>query len=266
LDRGAKTDYSRAMIYAIGDIHGHADKLREAHRRIEEDWHKIGGTGRPTVVHIGDICDRGPGTKDAIQFLIDGIAAGADWIVLKGNHDRMFSNFLATGETRAEALGGGLTWTSPRVGGEATLASYARRRLLENEDKYLRRVRAAVPKAHAAFLVNLPIWYRAQSMIFVHAGIRPGFPLEAQDEEDLLWIRDDFLWHLGEHEALIVHGHTPVDEPTHYGNRINIDTGAGWGNHLVPVVFEPGRFYALTENGRNPLTVPKIRVAKASQT
>jgi len=57
------------MIYAIGDIHGHADKLREAHRRIDADWERLGRGGRPTVVHIGDICDRGPETKDAIQVL-----------------------------------------------------------------------------------------------------------------------------------------------------------------------------------------------------
>ena len=82
-------------------------------------------------------------------------------------------------------------------------------------------------------------------MIFVHAGIRPGFPIEAQDAEDLMWIRDEFLWQLNDHEALIVHGHTPVEAPTHYGNRVNIDTGAGWGRALVPVVFEGGVCHAL---------------------
>lgn len=250
------------MIYAIGDIHGHADKLREAHRRIDADWERLGRGGRPTVVHIGDICDRGPETKDAIQFLIDGISGGADWVVLKGNHDDMFASFLATGETRFEALGGGLTWTSSRVGGEATLASYARRRMIEKDERYLRRARSAVPEAHVQFLASLPTWYRAEHMIFVHAGIRPGFSLEAQDEHDLLWIRDEFLWHLGPHETLIVHGHTPVDEPTHYGNRVNIDTGAGWGNDLTPVVFEQGRFYALLASGRKPMTVPKLAPAK----
>jgi len=99
----------------------------------------------------------------------------------------------------------------------------------------------------------LPLYHRANGMIFVHAGIRPGFEMDAQDDDDLVWIRDEFLWHVGPHEALIVHGHTPVDEPTHYGNRVNIDTGAGWGNPLIPVVFDKGKSYALTDEGRKAL-------------
>lgn len=247
------------MIYAIGDIHGHLEKLEEAHRRIAEDWRETGASAKPTVVHIGDVCDRGPDTKGAIQFLIDGIARGEDWIVLKGNHDRMFADFLTGGDGKDDRLAGGLTWFNPRLGGAATLASYTRRKsMLESDEKFQRRSRAAVPEAHREFLAALPAWYRAGNMIFVHAGIRPGFPLEAQDEDDLLWIRDEFLWHLGPHEKLIVHGHTPVDEPTHYGNRVNIDTGAGWGGELVPVVFEKNACFALTETGRIKLRVPKV--------
>ena len=95
-------------------------------------------------------------------------------------------------------------------------------------------------------------------MIFVHAGIRPGFPIEAQDPDDLMWIRDEFLWQLNDHEALSVHGHTPVDAPTHYGNRVNIDVGAGWGKPLVPVVCENGACFALTETGRDEVSPPKF--------
>ena len=152
------------------------------------------------------------------------------------------------------------------MGGRATLASYGvRKSMIESTDKFARRAQAAVPVEHLEFLKNLPLWIRAEGMIFVHAGIRPGFPIEAQDEEDLLWIRDEFLWHLGDHEALIVHGHTPVDEPTHYGNRVNIDTGAGWGNPLIPVVFDGGTCFALRDGGREQLSVPKHRPKKARQ-
>lgn len=244
------------MIYAVGDIHGHLDQLKEAHRRISEDRARNNGGGAP-VVHIGDLVDRGPDSKGVIQFLIDGIARGEDWIVLTGNHDRMFSNVLAGGDGSHERLRKGVTWHHAVMGGKATLESYGvRRKVLEREGAFLRRARAAVPEAHAEFLRGLPLWYKIRGMIFVHAGIRPGFSMDAQDEDDLLWIRDDFLWHGGDHETLIVHGHTPVEEPTHYGNRINIDTGAGWGNELVPVVFENGEWYALRAEGREALTVP----------
>jgi serine/threonine protein phosphatase 1 len=140
------------------------------------------------------------------------------------------------------------------MGGDTTLKSYGiEKRLLESFAKLHQRAARAVPETHIAFLESLPLWHRANGMIFVHAGIRPGFPMEAQDEDDLLWIRDEFLWRLEKHEALIVHGHTPVDRPTHYGNRVNIDCGAGWGNPIVPVVFDGGSVFALTEDGREAL-------------
>ncbi|MEP0563085.1 MAG: serine/threonine protein phosphatase, partial [Paracoccaceae bacterium] len=190
-------------------------------------------------------------------FLIGGVAAGHDWIVLLGNHDKLFLDFLQGGDGRNSHLRRGVTWQSSTMGGAETLKSYGvKRRALERAKSFASRARASVPEAHVRFIENCPTSHRAEGMIFVHAGIRPGFPLDAQDEDDLLWIRDDFLWHMGAHEALIVHGHTPVDEPTHYGNRINIDTGAGWGNPLVPVVFDDGACFALSEAGREPVRSP----------
>jgi serine/threonine protein phosphatase 1 len=242
-------------IYAIGDVHGHLDKLRLAHARITEDAMRTGVA--PVVVHIGDLTDRGPESRGVIDYLIDGIREGAPWVVIKGNHDRLFETYIRTGEATDGRLRAGLTWLSDTMGGSVTLASYGvEKRRLEKATRLHARAKKAVPEAHVEFIASLPLWYRAEGMIFVHAGIRPGFPLEAQDEDDLLWIRDEFLWQLGDHEALIVHGHTPVDAPTHYGNRVNIDTGAGWGNELVPVVFEGGACFALTAEGREPVLPP----------
>ena len=245
------------MIYAIGDIHGHLDQLQAAHARIASDRDES-GTAAARVVHIGDLVDRGPDSKRVIQYLIDGIGRGEDWVILRGNHDQMFLDFLAGNDGPHPRLRKGMTWQHHVMGGKATLNSYGiARKLVEREASFCKRARAKVPGTHAEFLDNLPYWHREDGLIFVHAGIRPGFPLEAQDEEDLLWIRDDFLWHHGDHEALIVHGHTPVDEPTHYGNRVNIDTGAGWDNELVPVVFDAGDCFALLETGRERLVVPR---------
>jgi serine/threonine protein phosphatase 1 len=247
------------MIYAVGDIHGHIDKLHAAHDAIREDMARQ-NVDRAPVIHLGDLCDRGPATHDVIQYLIDGIAAGEDWQVLKGNHDRIFCDFLLGGDGTDPRLRNGVSWFHSVMGGQATLSSYGfRKSVLEKAEKFARRARAGIPESHATFLKGLPLWVRAEGMIFVHAGIRPGFPLEAQDEDDLLWIRDEFLWHLDDHEALIVHGHTPVDEPTHYGNRVNIDTGAGWGNPLIPVVFDDGVCFALRDGSRQKLSVPKHR-------
>lgn len=243
-------------IYAIGDIHGHLDRLREAHALIEADCQRFGPAPN-RVVHIGDLVDRGPDSRGVIEFLLEGKAAGRNWIVLKGNHDRLFARFVRTGEGRDSRLRAGMTWTDADMGGFETLRSYGiERRRLERGNRFLGRVQEAVPEEHLAFVESLPLYHREGHLLFVHAGIRPGVPIDEQDEDDLLWIRDEFLWDMREHEALVVHGHTPTDVPSHYGNRVNIDTGAGWGHDLVPVVFDDGACFALTRDGRQPVKPP----------
>ena len=78
-------------------------------------------------------------------------------------------------------------------------------------------------------------------------------PLDAQAEDELLWIRRPFLDDPRDHGALVVHGHTPVDRVTHYGNRLNIDTGAGYGRTLSAVVIEGDRVWLLGPGGRQPV-------------
>ncbi|NND40872.1 MAG: serine/threonine protein phosphatase [Silicimonas sp.] len=244
------------MIYAIGDIHGQLAQLENAHALIARDK-AVHGAEDAVVVHVGDLVDRGHDSRGVIDHLIAGRDAGDDWLVLRGNHDQLFLNFLNGNDGSDPRLRRGVTWQGSAMGGAATLASYGvERKILERESSFEARARSAVPDAHRSFIENLPLWFRAEDVLFVHAGIRPGFPIEAQDEDDLMWIRNDFLWHMGPHENLIVHGHTPVEEPTHYGNRINIDCGAGWGHALVPVVLDGGACFALTEEGRTPVKAP----------
>jgi serine/threonine protein phosphatase 1 len=107
-----------------------------------------------------------------------------------------------------------------------------------------------VPDAHRAFLAGLPTHLHRGEVFFVHAGIRPGVPLAAQVEDDMTWIRGRFLDDLRDHGALIVHGHTPVERATHYGNRLNIDSGAAYGGPLSAVVIEGRKVWELTDSGR----------------
>lgn len=244
------------MIYAIGDVHGHLEGLQRAHALISADKAEHGGADA-AVIHLGDLVDRGPDSRGVIDFLIKGRENREDWVVLRGNHDNLFLKFLNGEDGSDPHLRKGITWQSDVMGGAATLASYGvGKRILERQQNYEARGRNAVPEAHRAFLESLPFWFKADDILFVHAGIRPGFPIDAQDEDDLMWIRNDFFKHMGPHENLIVHGHTPVDEPTHYGNRINIDSGAGWGHTLVPVVLDNGQCFALSENGREQVKAP----------
>ncbi len=214
-------------IYAIGDIHGQCDKLVAAHEAIAADAAREGGGG-PRVVHIGDLCDRGPDTRGVIDVLLAGIERGEDWIVLKGNHDRMFAGWMRAKDHRDPLLREGLDWLAPNLGGTATLASYGvERRLMESKTSLHRRAAKAVPERHIEFAEGLPLIYREGGLFFCHAGVRPGVPLDEQIEDDLLWIRSGFLEDVRDHGALIVHGHTALDAPEHYGNRVNLDGGAG---------------------------------------
>jgi serine/threonine protein phosphatase 1 len=246
-----------SRIYALGDIHGQLGMLRGAHALIEADRRSCDDDGSP-VIHVGDLIDRGPDSRGVIQFLIDGLASGQNWVVLKGNHDRFFPLFLKDGKLTDGRLRRGLDWLSPSMGGMETLQSYGvRRKFLEADDTFLARARSAVPEAHIDFMAGLTTHHEAGELLFVHAGIRPGVPLEAQTEDDLIWIRDPFLWHLEDHPWLVVHGHTPIDEAQHYGNRVNLDTGAGYGQKITVAVFEGTDVWVLDpEQGRVALPAP----------
>lgn len=239
--------------YAIGDIHGQYDLMMRAFDRIETDRTREGAPDSPVVV-LGDLCDRGPNSAGVITHLFDRQAAGDNLIVLKGNHDRMFSIFLDDPFGRDPRLRAEYTWMHPRLGGPETLASYGIREPANRPTAQVHaEALAAVPPAHRGWLAGLPLSFRRDAAIFVHAGIRPGVPLAAQTEDDLLWIRAPFLEDPRDHGALIVHGHTALDVPSHYGNRLNLDSSAGYGGPLSAAVIEGRQAWLLTDRGRVPL-------------
>jgi serine/threonine protein phosphatase 1 len=237
-------------FYAIGDIHGQLSMLEAAHARIARDREET-GDGNAPVVHLGDLVDRGPDSRGVIDFLIEGIAGGAPWIVLKGNHDAMLLDLLSGPVETAES------YLGPRIGGIETLASYGvRMGTFRSRRAIVEDAKAAVPESHRRFLSGLPLLHAGADVLFVHAGIRPGVPITLQDASDLLWIRDEFLIDERDHGTLIVHGHTPVELPEHRANRVNLDTGAGFGRRLTAAVFEGRDCWILGERGRERLRSP----------
>ncbi|MBT0957440.1 serine/threonine protein phosphatase [Alphaproteobacteria bacterium KMM 3653] len=235
--------------YAIGDIHGQLAQLENALALIEAD----GYDGEP-IVFLGDYTDRGHESRQVIDLLIKGQAEGRNWITLKGNHDRMFEWFLEDTPRYDPDLKIELYWLHPRLGGDTTLASYGvdAGPLVKLGDAHA-AARAAVPQEHVDFLKNLPLTHTIGDLFFVHAGIRPGVPLDSQAEDDLLWIRDGWLDNTDDHGKLVVHGHTLLLFPQHYGNRVNLDGGAGKGHPLVPAVFEGRDCWTLSKDGRKEL-------------
>ncbi|MDP2061535.1 MAG: metallophosphoesterase [Phaeovulum sp.] len=241
------------QTYAVGDIHGQRALLEQAHELIAADRAANGEADAP-VVHVGDVVDRGPDSRGSIAFLMQGQAAGAPWLVLKGNHDRMFEGFLADPWQRDPGLRAELSWLHPRLGGPQTLESYGLRKPADRPvDQVHAEALAAVPQAHRDWLAGLPLYHLRGQALFVHAGIRPGVDLAAQREHDLLWIRADFLEDTRDHGALVVHGHTAIDAARHHGNRLNIDSSAGYGGPVSAVVIEGRDAWLLTPAGRVPL-------------
>jgi calcineurin-like phosphoesterase family protein len=245
------------QIYAIGDIHGQLDMLKAAHDRINSD---IEATGiKATVVHLGDLVDRGPDSRGVIEYLTAGIEQGQDWIVLRGNHDRMFQRFVETGASTDSRISSGIGYFDRRIGGVKTLESYG---VSASEIGDINAIRtaaqAAVPAAHLAFIRSLPLMHRFENLLFVHAGIRPGVALEQQSEDDLIWIREGFLNHRGNFGPLVVHGHTALFRPLHYGNRVDLDSAAGFGEPLTAAVFDGDQVFVLTDMGREPIEYADI--------
>jgi diadenosine tetraphosphatase ApaH/serine/threonine PP2A family protein phosphatase len=233
-------------IYTIPDIHGHSDKLDRALDLVEQD-----GGRDAEIVFLGDLADRGPDSRGVIERLSRGVAEGRNWRVLKGNHDRMFSWFLHGGVMHDPKVRSGVGWFDPMLGGLPTLESYGidDAAVMPYGDLF-HAARAAVPARHLAFIDSLSLYHECNGVLFAHAGVRPETPLVQQTELDLIWIREPFLSYSGPHPWLVVHGHTALKAPRHFGNRIDLDGGTGYGRALRPAVFEGCDCWLLTDQGR----------------
>ena len=220
-------------VYAVGDIHGRRDLLEALHDRILEDAADHAGS-RFVVVYLGDYVDRGMQSREVVDLLLDEPLQGFETIHLKGNHEAFLLGFL---EEPADGAG----WLFN--GGLQTLASYglkpsATATAGDGLPKLQAELLAALPERHLDFYAALKMWHVEGDYAFVHAGIRPGTPLESQTEQDLLWIRESFLDSRADHGKVVVHGHTITWEPEVRVNRIGIDTGAFASGVLTCLVLD----------------------------
>jgi len=203
------------LTYAIGDIHGSLDKLRTLLKRCEAD-----AAGRDRVlVFLGDYIDRGADSSGVVRLLMELQSAAPNRVVtLMGNHEAMA---LAVIDGTADAE----LWLPQ--GGAAMLKSYGVDRPCD------------LPADHVDWMRRLPLAHDDGRRLFVHAGVNPEKPLDAQSDDDLLWIREPFLSDDRDLGRLIVHGHTPTlgRRPERRGGRLGLDTGAVYGGPLTAAVF-----------------------------
>lgn len=220
-------------IYAVGDIHGRRDLLDKLLKRIHKDLNAWKDKSR--IVFLGDYIDRGPDSAAVLDRLVEGPGPADAWICLKGNHDHFAHYMLTTENWQQHHLD---TWLAN--GGDEAMRSWGipSRIVRGDPDAAVAALKECVPAEHGEFLARLRLSYRAGDYMFVHAGIRPGVPLELQDERDLLWIRSDFLNHRHDFGAHVVHGHTITRTVDARPNRTGIDTGAYSSGRLTALVLE----------------------------
>lgn len=216
------------LVYAIGDIHGRRDLLEKMIGQIADDAKRHADlSSPPVVVFLGDYIDRGPDSKGVIELLANELPAEWACRFLKGNHEEAAVQFIA--EPRF-----GETWRD--FGGIETLRSYGvvPRREGGKIDwaSAARDFEQALPNAHRRFLESLSKMEVVGDYVFVHAGLRPGLPLDLQSEQDLLWIRNEFLIDVRASDKTVVHGHTPGEKIQFGPGRIGVDTGAYLTGHL----------------------------------
>lgn len=214
-------DPRATVIYAVGDVHGCYAELRAAEQRIFADAANIPAERR-IILYLGDLVDRGPQSADVLDHLAGEPPPGFERLSLCGNHDESFLSFIDDphanigwldfgGEQTLESYGIDLTRLSRHRSGTGGLGEIAR---------------ATVPETHVSLLRRLPVSVRFGDVLFVHAGVRPSVPLDAQDDDDFMWIREPFVSEPNGLGITVVHGHTPANEPVFAPGRIGIDTGA----------------------------------------
>ena len=214
-------------VYAVGDIHGSRTQLVALQASIAADL-AMRPVETPLLIHLGDYIDLGPDSAGVIDALSGSSMPSLPTVNLRGDHEHMLLQALDGDRAAATDW----LWS----GGRPSLESWGLPQDLPREDWA-----SALPQAHIAFLRGLAWSHRAGNYLFVHAGIRPGVALARQTKDDLLTIRQPFLWTEQDLGVVVVHGHSTNPTPIVTANRIGVDTGAGNGGKLTCAVLEEDR-------------------------
>lgn len=207
---------SDRRIFAVGDIHGCLDKLEGLMGILPVNL------DQDAIIFLGDYINRGPASREVIDYLLDLRNKTNHIVFLMGNHEKMFLDYLDRVSPFLFILNGG----------QKTI------------DAYSKKGGVSLPPDHHDFFCSLRLIHETEDYIFVHAGLRPYLPLKDQKIEDILWIREAFFSSMYDFGKKVVFAHTPFGEPLVMGNKIGIDTGAVYGNKLTCVELPAQKFYS----------------------
>lgn len=207
-------------IFIIGDIHGCLGMLKRLMDKI--DWR----LDKDRLIFLGDYIDRGKDSRGVIDFILDLLKVSSLVQCLMGNHESIFMNFLSGSDIR----------TFLANGGTATLDSYS----ANGVDR-----EPLIPQEHITFLQSLRLWIELEDYYVVHAGFRPGVEIQKQTLDDLIWIRESFIYSDYDFGKKVIFGHTPFNEPLIMDNKIGLDTGAVYGNKLTCFELPSMKFHSV---------------------
>jgi serine/threonine protein phosphatase 1 len=236
------------LVYAIGDIHGCDGLLTDLLARIAADMAGRARNGRPVLIFCGDYVDRGPHSPKVLDTLVRlQRRADVELHLLKGNHEQAMLDFIDMPDRNASWVEFGGAQTLVAYGVAAPVPGQAPRDCLRARDDLMERM----PASHLRLLQGLELMVQIGDYAFVHAGVRPGTPLDRQVEDDLLWIRQGFIDAPGPFDRIIVHGHSwKSDQPVLLDHRMGIDTGAYATGVLTALRLENDAFEILQARRR----------------
>lgn len=210
---------ANGKTFIVGDVHGCLDMLKRLMNSI--GW----SPETDRLIFLGDFIDRGSHSKGVVDYVMRIAKLSERVECLMGNHERILLDFLDGKDTSTFFLNGGA----------ATLSSYR-----PDRQKYGGFL---IPEEHLSFFRSLKLLIELEDYYVVHAGFRPGVPIESQNPEDLLWIRDSFIFSNHYFGKRVIFGHTPFAQPLLMENKIGLDTGAVYGNKLTCLELPSLRFH-----------------------
>ena len=208
--------------FVIGDIHGQLGMLEKLMSKIP--WRP----DKDVLIFLGDYVDRGPESRGVVDYILSLTRHYSRIGCILGNHEKMFLDYLAGAHEELYLANGGLP----------TLKSYGC-----DKSSVSTLGSLEIPSDHKAFYNSLKLYFEVEGYYLVHAGFRPGIPIQRQSEIDMIWIREPFISSSYDFGKKVVFGHTPFLEPFVKKNKIGLDTGAAYGRRLCCLELPAEKFY-----------------------
>jgi serine/threonine protein phosphatase 1 len=206
-------------LLAISDPHGCLEVLKRLLNKVKYN------PKEDKLIILGDYVDRGPNPMETLLFIEKLMDEGA--IALIGNHDSMFQDLINSHS---------LQWALNQqyyheLGSISTIESYLK---LDKEEQ-----------EHIQYILNRLLPYHIEGdFIFVHAGVDAKLPIEENDFQELIWIRNEFYTNKAYDDKIVVFGHTPTCNlnpdrncaiwiDTVHKDKIGIDSACVYGGAMA---------------------------------